>query len=244
LEVIAMTAQPNQTPTGPYDVVPVDGRPAYFARGVPVLEPDALVLPVPAQPSDGEFGAQSFARDIARWMQRIFDWPVESVTYRENRWDHRPCPRAQSYEIVIVESGVRHVVLVTAYDQLSPERTRTCTVHAISLDGRPVAFESLPSTRHLAWRLAWAAWRATTTAPAPGRVSTGAGAAAGRRLRVAGSGFRPRLSVRPALSGAEGDVSADVVCLDEVGDLGAAGHHVRRRPRSGCVNLIWPHLLP
>jgi hypothetical protein len=133
------------------------GRRAYFARGVPVLEPGADVLPVPDVPSPGEPGAVSFARDLGLWIARIFDQEVEAIVYRENRWDHRPCPRAQSYEIVIVAPGVRRVVLVTAYDQLTPQRTSTRTVHAVSVDGKPVDFPPHASTRHLPWQLAWAA---------------------------------------------------------------------------------------
>jgi len=134
-------------------------QPAFLARpvpaGVPVLEQDALTLLVDPTPAVGEFGAISFARDIAVWLARIFDRPVERAVYRENPWDHRDCPRAQSYEFTIAG----HTILITAYEQ-GP--TSTGFAHAISVDGRPIKYAPHPDPRprHQAWHLAWHAWRA------------------------------------------------------------------------------------
>ncbi|HEY6793507.1 MAG TPA: hypothetical protein VI248_02365 [Kineosporiaceae bacterium] len=137
----------------------IGGRPAYFASGVPVLEADALTVPVPPDPTVGELGAVSFARDVGLWLGRIFDRPVESVVYRENPWDHRPCPRAQSYEVRLAG----HVVLITAYDQLTDDGAAVRTVHAITVDGRAVDYDAPRSVRRQAWHLAWRAWRATAS---------------------------------------------------------------------------------
>jgi len=144
----------------PYEYVNLRGRRVVLAAGVPVLEDDAYVLPVPAGPSLGEPGAVAFTRDLARWLGRLFDRPVDAMVYRENRWDHRPYPRAQTHEVRVAG----HLIRVTAYDVLTADRRGTVTAYAIGIDDRPpVPFVPRRPARHLDWQLAWAAWHAAGT---------------------------------------------------------------------------------
>ncbi|MBK8078477.1 MAG: hypothetical protein IPK24_23750 [Kineosporiaceae bacterium] len=135
--------------------VTVRGRLVVLARGIPVLEDDAQVLSVPAVPSVGEFGAVTFTRDLGRWLGRLFDVPVDGLVYRENRWDHRPYPRAQSHEVQIAG----HLIRVTAYDVLTDDRLDVRTAHAIAIDTHaPFLFTPRRPALHLDWQLACAAW--------------------------------------------------------------------------------------
>jgi hypothetical protein len=145
----------------PYEDVTVQGRPVVLARGIPVLEDDAHVLPVPAEPSPGEYGAVTFTRDFGGWLGRLFDAPVEGLVYRENRWDHRPYPRAQSHEVNVTG----HLVRVTAYDVLTDDRADVRTAYAIAIDTEaPFLFTPRRPALHLDWQLACAAWRAVSQA--------------------------------------------------------------------------------
>jgi hypothetical protein len=138
---------------GPVEQRLMAGRRVYYAPGVPVLEPDAPTYDVPAQPRPGEPGAIEFARDISRWLVRLFDQPVEGITYRENPWDRRPCPRASQVEIAVAG----HEIALVSYES----RDSDLTQYAVSVDGRPVSFAFRRSMRNLPWRLAVTAWRAT-----------------------------------------------------------------------------------
>lgn len=153
------SAPPAGAAREPYEYVTVRGRVVVLARGIPVLEDDAQVLPVPAEPSLGEFGAVTFTRDLGTWLARIFDAPVDGMVYRENRWDHRPYPRAQAHEVRVAG----HLIRVTAYDVLADDRRDVRTAYAIGVDTQ-AAFLFTPRrpARHLDWQLAWAAWRAAT----------------------------------------------------------------------------------
>jgi len=148
---------------GPVEQRLVDGRPAYFAPGVPVLEPDACRYEVTRIPQPGETGAVGFARDIGCWLSRLFGQPVRRTVHRENRWDHRPCPRAQTAEFTLDDG---HVIVVTAYD-VAPSRQSpvVMTTYAVHVDGVPVEFTPRRDTVRLAWQLAWAAWKAATDLP-------------------------------------------------------------------------------
>jgi hypothetical protein len=140
---------------------PVDGSPcpAAVPGQVPAIDADVPAQDVTAWPSLGELGAHAFARDIATWLSRIFDAPVDAIRYRENPWDHRPCPRAQTYEITLV-SG--HTILITAYDVPARTGSGTVTAHAVAVNQRTVPFtERRPAVR-LAWQLAWTAWWAAS----------------------------------------------------------------------------------
>ena len=74
---------------------------------------------------------------------------------RQNPFDHRPCPRAWTYEITIAG----HDVVVTAYEV--PTHGGTLTRHTITLDGHHVPFLVRRPAVHLIWQLALATWRAT-----------------------------------------------------------------------------------
>lgn len=153
------SAPPAAAGRGPYEYVTVRGRLVVLARGIPVLEDDAQVLPVPAEPSLGEFGAVTFTRDLGTWLARIFDAPIDGMVYRENRWDHQPHPRAQAHEVRVAG----HLIRVTAFDVLTADRLDVRTGHAIGVDAQaPFLFTPRRPARYLDWQLAWAAWRATS----------------------------------------------------------------------------------
>jgi hypothetical protein len=132
------------------------------AGGVPVIDPDVPAVDIPMTPSPGEPGAHEFGRDLAVWTARLFDQPVKSLRYRENPADHRPCPRAGTYQVVVAA----HVVLVTTYDS-HPCRERALTVYAVHVDGMPVPFTPRRPAVRLDWQLAWAAWKAVKDRPRP-----------------------------------------------------------------------------
>jgi hypothetical protein len=152
------TPQPDEAAPDSYEHHLVRGRRVVLARGVPVLQDDALVLSVPCEPAVGELGAVAFARDLATWLRRLFDRTPDTVTYRESQWDRRPCPRLQVFEVAIAG----HVSQVIAYDVLTPDRRDTVTAHAIGVDTHaPFLFTPRRPAVHLDWQLAWAARRAT-----------------------------------------------------------------------------------
>ncbi len=155
-----MSAPAAGAPRESYEFVHLRGRRVVLARGIPVLEDDAHVLPVPAEPAPGEPGAIAFTRDLGRWLARLFDRPVDALVYRENRWDHRPYPRAQTHDVHVAG----HLIRVTAYDVLTADRRGTLTAYAIGIDDRtPVPFTPRRPTRHLDSQLAWAAWHTAIT---------------------------------------------------------------------------------
>ena len=122
--------------------------------GVPTIEADARADEIPLAPRPGELGAHEYGRRIALWLARLFDAPIQSVTYRENPWDRRACPRAQTYEIRI--KG--HLVLVTSYDAPTRDGHGTTTAHAVHVDGQRVPFTPRPGAANVPWQLASAAW--------------------------------------------------------------------------------------
>jgi len=124
------------------------------AADVPTIEADARTADVPLTPRPGELGAHEYGRGIALWLSRLFDAPVQSLTYRENPWDRRSCPRAQSYEI-----GIKgHLILVTSYDVPTRDGAGTTTAHAVHVDGQRVPFTPRPGAANVPWQLASAAW--------------------------------------------------------------------------------------
>jgi hypothetical protein len=94
-------------------------------------------------------------------MSRIFDSQIEQIIYRENPWDHRPCPQAHTYEITLTRG---HIALITCYQVPSASASGTDTAYALTVDGAPVPLDLKPATRNVPWRLAWAAWQATARA--------------------------------------------------------------------------------
>jgi hypothetical protein len=127
---------------------------------VPVIQADVPAVEIPMTPIPGESGAHEFGRDIAVWAARLFDQPVKSLRYRQNPFDHRPCPRAQTWELLVAD----HVVLVTAYDS-NPSPERALTVYAVHVDGVHVEFTPHRPALRLAWQLAWAVWKASKDLP-------------------------------------------------------------------------------
>ena len=81
---------------------------------------------------------------------------VEDLRRPRGGWDHRLCPRAQTYETLLAG----HTILVTSFDVPTACGLDTVTAHAISVDhGAAVPFTPRKPALHLAWQLAWAAWR-------------------------------------------------------------------------------------
>jgi hypothetical protein len=145
------------TPVRPADPPP---PPSVTDGGVPVIDADVPAVDIPMSPSPSELGALEFGRDIAVWTARLFDQPVTSLRYRENPADHRPCPRARTYEVAVAD----HVILVTAYDS-HPSRHQALTVYGVHVDAVPVPFTPRRPAVRLAWQLAWAAWHAVQDPP-------------------------------------------------------------------------------
>jgi hypothetical protein len=92
-------------PVRPADPQPPPSSVTGGDSAVPVIEADVPAVDIPMVPSPGEPGAHEFGRDLAVWTSRLFDQQVKSLRYRENPADHRPCPRARTYEIFMAVAG-------------------------------------------------------------------------------------------------------------------------------------------
>jgi hypothetical protein len=125
---------------------------------VPALEPDADTVTIFGTPSDGETGAISFARDLARHLERLLQTPVTTLVYRTNPGDRRRCPVVQTYELDIGD----HHVAVTCYETTHPLMRGPVPEQAIVLDDQRIPFDRPTYLEPLEWQLARAIWIAVT----------------------------------------------------------------------------------
>lgn len=134
-----------------------------LADGVLGPEPDASCQKITDVPLVGELGAHAFGRDIAMHVARLLRGPVTAMTFRENPWDRRPCPKAWFYEFDVAD----HRVEIACRETHHPLRRDSFTRYTLSLDGRPVPYQPNPYEAP-AWQIAreiWIAWLDTATPP-------------------------------------------------------------------------------
>ena len=156
----------DSDPQSPLDRDPISGSGSATDHDsvpggddIPVPEPDASLRAVTAEPRVGEFGVDTFVREIASYVSRLMDEPVADLVVRENPWDRRPCPTATFYDMTVAGHRIR----ITSY-----EASRGAMItYAITLDDQRIEFTREPVDL-MSWQLARAIWFAHLDRPRHG----------------------------------------------------------------------------
>ncbi|GAB1690712.1 hypothetical protein [Krasilnikovia sp. M28-CT-15] len=129
----------------------------------PKLEPDTPAQQISAEPQPAEYGAHTFGRLITTRLGWMLGTRITPPLYRGNPFDHRPCPRAQTYTLTV---GYRSV-LVTAFEHTPTGLRDSLPAYAISIDGERVPFR-LAGYRHVEWQIARTIWLALNNSTSAG----------------------------------------------------------------------------